>query len=42
MKKKGQDCEIQKGQNYKNICYKYREKEIIETKKRKSITECKR
>ena len=27
--------EIQKGQNYKNICYKYREKEIIETKKRK-------
>ena len=26
----------------RKICYKYREKEIIETKKRKSITECKR
>ena len=31
-----------KTKNYKNVYYKYRKKEIIETKKRKSITECKR
>ena len=27
--------------DYKNIYYRYREKEIIETEKRKSATECK-
>ena len=35
------DCEIQKDRTTK-ICYKYRKKEIIKTKKRKSMTECKR
>ena len=29
----------QEGQNCKNVYYKYRKKEIIETKKRKSIAE---
>ena len=39
---KGLSYQIQKGQNYKNIYYRYREKEIMETEKRKSATECKR
>ena len=41
-RKKAKIVKTKKGKNYKNICYKYRKKEIIETKKRKSITECKR
>ena len=41
-RKRTKIVKMKKGRTTKNICYKYRKKEIIETKKRKSITECKR
>ena len=40
-RKRAKIVKPKKGRTTK-ICYKYREKEIIETKKRKSITKCKR
>ena len=41
-RKRAKIVKSKKARTTKNICYKYREKDIIETKKRKSITECKR